>query len=134
MKMRIVSMLGGILLLGILSSVQAGEYCGPQSAMGRWVPDEFSTPMSSKRAYFGRACFAHDVCYQSKGVTRAFCDAELGRHLRNECDLAYPEIQNLPSKLACYASASGFTATVRQFGNAYFERSQAQPSLYYRSN
>jgi hypothetical protein len=76
----------------------------------------------------------HDVCYQSKGVDRAFCDAEFGQHLRDECDLAYPDVKELPSKLACYAAASGFTASVRQFGKSYFERSQAQPSLYYWRN
>jgi hypothetical protein len=110
--------------------VQAGEFCGPQSAMGRWVPDLFSTPMNAQPAYFGRACAVHDACYQSRGADRAFCDAQFSQHLRYECDLAYPDVIDAPSKLACYAAASGFVASVRQFGNNYYERAQAQAPLF----
>ena len=118
------------LILGSCT-VHSGEYCGSHSAMGHWVPDEFSTPMSYKSAYFGRACFAHDVCYQSRGADKSFCDAQFEQHLRYECDLAYTNAMDLPSKLACYGAAGGFTAAVRQFGDRYFERSQIEPSLLY---
>ncbi len=127
MKLGILS----ALFIFTASGVQAGQYCGPQSSMGRWVPDEFSTPMNSRPAYFGRACLVHDACYQSRGSDREFCDAEFSQHLRYECDLAYPELIDAPSKVACYAAASGFTAMVRQFGGNYFERSQIDPSLFY---
>lgn len=110
------------LLLGMMVSLPAssGTNCGPQSVMGRWVPDVFATPASPGQAQFARACAAHDACYGWLGADKAFCDAEFGRHLRLECDWAFPGWIEQPSRMACYGAASVYVASVREFGGAYY--------------
>ncbi len=113
------------LLFTWVNLVEAGVACGPQTTMGRWVPDIFSTPMSPRKAVFGRACEAHDVCYGIAGIDKDFCDANFARHLRIECNVAFRDWQDEPARMACFGAASVYVAVVREFGDPYFEGSQA---------
>jgi hypothetical protein len=122
-KMSLWLVLGA--LMSITNVVQAGIACGPQTTMGRWVPDIFSTPMSPRKAVFGRACAAHDVCYGVAGVDKGFCDADFARHLRMECNFAFHDWQDEPARMACFGAASVYVAAVREFGGAYFDGAQA---------
>ncbi len=108
-----------------VSVAQAGIACGPQTTMGRWVPDIFSTPLSPNEAVFGRACEAHDVCYGVAGINKEFCDAYFARHLRMECNMAFHNWQDEPARIACFGAASIYVASVREFGDAYFNGAQA---------
>jgi hypothetical protein len=112
------------LLVMAQGQAAAGQFCGPQSAIGRWVPDHFVTPMSNRRAEFGRACEAHDACYGYLGVDKDVCDAQFAQHLRLECDWAFRGWQDEPSRMACFMAASVYVANVRQFGEPYFAGSQ----------
>jgi len=114
-----------ILLLMAVGSAYAGVSCGPQTTMGRWVPDIFSTPMSPRKAVFGRACEAHDACYGVAGIDKDFCDADFARHLKMECNFAFRDWQDEPARMACFGAASVYVAAVREFGDPYFEGSQA---------
>ncbi len=111
--------------MGLTQLAQAGVACGPQTTMGRWVPDIFSTPMSPRKAVFGRACEAHDVCYGVAGIDKDFCDADFARHLKMECNFAFRDWQDEPARMACFGAASVYVAAVREFGDPYFEGSQA---------
>jgi len=111
--------------MGLTQLAQAGVACGPQTTMGRWVPDIFSTPMSPRKAVFGRACEAHDVCYGVAGIDKDFCDADFARHLKMECNFALRDWQDEPARMACFGAASVYVAAVREFGDPYFEGSQA---------
>ncbi len=114
-----------ITLIGLTNLAQAGVACGPQTTLGRWVPDIFSTPMSPNRALFGRACEAHDACYGVAGIDKDYCDADFARHLRLECDDAFNTWQDQPARMACFGAASVYVAAVHEFGDAYFDGSQA---------
>lgn len=114
-----------IALVSLTNMAQAGYACGPQTAMGRWVPDIFSTPMSPNEAVFGRACQAHDACYGVAGISKDFCDADFARHLRLECDYAFDDWQDQPARMACFGAASVYVAAVREFGDSYFDGAQA---------
>lgn len=109
----------------MMSSVHAGVACGPQTTMGRWVPDVFNTPMSPQTAYFARACEAHDACYGVAGIHKDFCDAEFARLLKLECNYAFQGWQDEPARMACFGAASVYVAAVREFGDPYFEGAQA---------
>lgn len=111
--------------MGLTQLAQAGVACGPQTTMGRWVPDVFSTPMSPRKAVFGRACEAHDACYGVAGIDKDFCDADFARHLKMECNFAFRDWQDEPARMACFGAASVYVAAVREFGDPYFEGSQA---------
>lgn len=111
--------------MGLTQLAQAGVACGPQTTMGRWVPDIFSTPMSPRKAVFGRACEAHDACYGVAGIDKDFCDADFARHLKMECNFAFRDWQDEPTRMACFGAASVYVAAVREFGDPYFEGSQA---------
>jgi hypothetical protein len=114
-----------LIFMGITQLAQAGVACGPQTTMGRWVPDIFSTPMSPRKAVFGRACEAHDACYGVAGIDKDFCDADFARHLKMECNFAFRDWQDEPARMACFGAASVYVAAVREFGDPYFEGSQA---------
>jgi hypothetical protein len=124
--MKVVSLMVLVWVFSALSQVaQAGVACGPQTTMGRWVPDRFSTPMSPRKAVFGRACEAHDACYGIAGIDKDFCDADFARHLKMECNFAFRDWQDEPARMACFGAASVYVAAVREFGDPYFEGSQA---------
>lgn len=113
------------MLMSLVTVAEAGVACGPQTTMGRWIPDIFSTPMSPRSAVFGRACEAHDACYGLAGIDKDFCDADFARHLRMECNFAFRDWQDEPARIACFGAASVYVAAVREFGDPYFEGSQA---------
>jgi len=114
-----------LIFMGLTQLAQAGVACGPQTTMGRWVPDIFSTPMSPRKAVFGRACETHDACYGIAGIDKDFCDADFARHLKIECNFAFRDWQDEPARMACFGAASVYVAAVREFGDPYFEGSQA---------
>ncbi len=124
--MKVVSLMVLVWVFSALSqAAQAGVACGPQTTMGRWVPDSFSTPMSPRKAVFGRACEVHDACYGIAGIDKDFCDADFARHLKMECNFAFRDWQDEPARMACFGAASVYVAAVREFGDPYFEGSQA---------
>jgi hypothetical protein len=124
--MKVVFLIGLVWVFSALSqAAQAGVACGPQTTMGRWVPDSFSTPMSPRKAVFGRACEVHDACYGIAGIDKDFCDADFARHLKMECNFAFRDWQDEPARMACFGAASVYVAAVREFGDSYFEGSQA---------
>jgi hypothetical protein len=112
------------LWLAVLTNSYAGTSCGPQTAMGRWVPENFYTPMSSRAAYFGDACATHDQCYATLGIDKTFCDAAFARQLRMACKVAFNGFIDDASRMACYGAASMYVASVRAFGDAYFDGAQ----------
>lgn len=120
--MRLLLLLG--LCLFELTNGYAGTSCGPQTALGRLVPEVFYTPMNPRVAYFGDACAAHDQCYSTLGVERAFCDAAFAQQLRMACRVAFSGFIDEPSRMACYGASSMYVASVREFGDAYFEGAQ----------
>lgn len=82
-------------------------------------------------------CNKHDICYQTVGSSRATCDNTFYAELRSVCSKAYPTqttgylllhpiYKNEQSK--CYSKAATYYDAVRLFGQARFDKRQAQHS------
>lgn len=83
----------------------------------------------------GLPCNKHDVCYQTVGSSRATCDNTFYTALRAVCSKAYPTqtaaylllhpiYKNEQSK--CYSKAATYYDAVHLFGQARFDKRQAQ--------
>lgn len=80
-------------------------------------------------------CNKHDICYQTVGTLRATCDDKFRDDMRAVCKAAYPT-QTVAYLLLhpiykqeqdnCYRKATTYYDAVRTFGQAKFDKRQAQ--------
>lgn len=92
--------------------------CGPEN--GIKVPDR---PFV---ADFKPACDFHDICYETCGRKKSFCDRRFRKLMEDACDETFPREAK---RLACYVAAGTYYQFVSKFGDDPYEDAQKEACL-----
>jgi hypothetical protein len=131
------------------SSVNAKNYCGPNSSLKNWknfatlvaVPDYACYNKSGgiapyatfcavpillgyKPVYFGVACKTHDSCYSKKGAKKSDCDNQFGDLLKETCNTTLTGVFANKAKSSCNKTATTYSVAVIAAGCSAYKSAQ----------
>jgi hypothetical protein len=116
-----------VLAVLILNSlILSGSLLKPPSAKagsngcGSGWKSQLAANASGFAGVFRQACDAHDICYDTRGNSKPYCDNKFHKDMQNVCKSKYGTWN--PVRPTCLSAAHVFWRSVASFGhNAYHE-------------
>lgn len=98
----------------------------PSRVDGCSVPRTFNYNLQQVQALFGSSCVAHDICYNTPGVSKSFCDDQFKQNMYDTCQVAYT-YKPIPSAgfLACVVIHEEVYQAVNAFAQSAYDNDQA---------